>query len=105
MLSSWCSRWRASAPSRTINSNVGPAFLDLTVPVEFRIFGYLAQNDPSGTWRLGVSASDVGGGVTGLPRNLQLSGDLTTVPQPSTLVLLGATLTVLSVAWLRRRLS
>ena len=57
-------------------------FDDLTAPVEFRIFGYAAEGN-TGTWRLGVSGSSA------FPANLQVGGDLA-VPEPGTLMLLGA---------------
>jgi hypothetical protein len=77
---------------------------DLTVPVEFRLYGYGSLDD-AGNWRLGVNA---GSSNNTLPANLQLFGDLSPVqalPEPGTLLLLGAGLAGFAAfaAWRRRR--
>ncbi|MGH9331233.1 MAG: PEP-CTERM sorting domain-containing protein, partial [Vicinamibacterales bacterium] len=73
------------------------AFQDLTVPVTFRIFAFQSSAS-AGTWRLGVSGEP----TAAVPANLQLVGDLTAVPEPTTLLLLGSGLAALAT-WRRRR--
>jgi hypothetical protein len=60
-------------------------FDDLTSAVTFSLFGYASQA-VLGTWRLGVSNSDAG---AGLPANLQVTGDITAVPEPATMLFVG----------------
>jgi hypothetical protein len=60
---------------------------DLTSPVAFRFYGYGATNG-NATWRLGVDNS-MGDNKGNLPANLQVSGDLTAIPEPASLLLLG----------------
>lgn len=64
--------------------SLGPLFDNLTSAVEFRILGYAAES-AAGTWRLGVDTSSAGGG---LPRNLEVKGDIHSVGEPGTLLLL-----------------
>jgi hypothetical protein len=58
--------------------------LNLTSPVTFRIYGFAAEA-AAGTFRLGIA---LGEDNDTLPRNLEVSGDLTAVPEPATLLLI-----------------
>jgi hypothetical protein len=76
-----------STANRRHTVNLGPEFDDLMSAITFRWFGYAAENGSVGTWRLGISASDAG---SGLPANVQVSGAIEAVPEPSTLLFVGA---------------
>jgi hypothetical protein len=76
---------------------LGSEFAALTVPVEFRFFGYAAEGS-LGTWRLGESQDD---SPSTLPPNLQVSGIIATVPEPSSLLLFATAAT--GVLMVRRR--
>ena len=68
-------------------------FNDLQSAVTFRIYGF-AAGGAAGTLRLGLS------GTSTLVNNLQVSGQLDPIPEPATLLLIGAGLSALR---LRRR--
>lgn len=70
--------------------------LDLTTPVTFRIYGFRAEAE-GGTFRLGIANGEVN---DDLPANLEVGGQLDPVPEPATLLLIGAGLTAMR---LRRR--
>jgi len=70
---------------------------DETAAVTFRLFGYSAEGS-LGTFRLGIDSSSTG---STLPANLQLTGDLSPIPTPGTLALIGLGLAGLAAA--RRR--
>lgn len=91
----------ASILDETSNHRLGFGlfgFVDLTSAVTFRIYAFAAEA-AGGTFRLGIALGDIG---DSLPANLEIGGNLDAVPEPATLILIGAGLTA---ARLRRRRS
>jgi hypothetical protein len=83
--------------TRRHNVALGAAFQDLMSAVTFRVYGYLAEAG-TGSWRLGIAGG--GDNPQGFAANFVVSGDLTQVPEPATLLWIGAGLSALR---LRRR--
>jgi len=91
--------WHISVTDVTQNFRVSSSMpggfngsLNLTSAISFRIYGFAAEG-AAGTFRLGVANGEVN---DDLPANLVVSGDLEPVPEPATLLLIGAGLSVLA---------
>jgi hypothetical protein len=92
-----------SLPDLTANNRVDitnmagfAGTLNLTSQITFRIYAYAAEL-AGGTFRLGTALGEAN---EGLPANLEVGGDLAAVPEPATLLLIGAGVSALR---LRRR--